>query len=157
MRLSLPGGALTRKSIADVTRRRLRTILVVLSIAVGVMGLTAINITSNSLNESIAFSANRSSAPDFSFNVQAVDASLASTLAALPNVKTVQFDTEYNTRWHTSTTPVSINIVAYADFSAVKINTFELTSGRLPGPGEIVMESSDSQLQNFAIGDRVTI
>jgi hypothetical protein len=31
MRLSLPGGALTRKSIADVTRRRLRTILVVLA------------------------------------------------------------------------------------------------------------------------------
>ena len=157
MRLSLPGGALTRKSIADVTRRRLRTMLVVLGIAVGVLGLTAINITSNSLNESITFSANRSSAPDFSFNVQAVDASLAATLAAVPNVKTVQFDTEYNTRWHTSTTPVSIDIVAYANFHGVKINTFELISGRLPGPGEIDMESSDRQLQNFAIGDRVTI
>ena len=157
MGFSLPGGALTRKAIADVTRRRLRTLLVVLGIAVGVLGLTAINITSNSLNESIAFSANRSSAPDFSFNIQAVDASLASTLAAVPNVKTVQFDTEYNTRWHTSATPVSIGIVAYTDFSDVKINTFELTSGRLPGPGEIVMESSDRQLQDFAIGDRVTI
>ncbi len=157
MRLSLPGGALTRKSIADVTRRRLRTLLVVLGIAFGVLGLTAINITSNSLNESIAFSANRASAPDFSFNVQAVDASLASTLAAVPNVKTVQFYTEYITRWHTSTTPVSIDIVAYADFHDVKINTFELTSGRLPGPGEVVMESSDRQLQNFAIGDRMTV
>ena len=157
MGLSLPGGALTRKSIADVTRRRLRTMLVVLGIAVGVLGLTAINITSNSLNESIAFSTNRSSAPDFSFNVQAVDASLAATLAGVPNVKTVQFDTEYNTRWHTSTTPVSIGIVAYADFHDVKINTFELTSGRLPGTGEVVMESSDRQLQNFAIGDRVSV
>lgn len=157
MRLSLPGGALTRKSIADVTRRRLRTVLVVLGIAVGVLGMTAINITSNSLNESIAFSANRSSVPDFSFNVQVVDASLAATLAAVPNVKTVQFDAQYNTRWHISATPVSIDIVAYADFHNVKINTFELTSGRLPGPGEIVMESSDRQLQNFAIGDGVTI
>ncbi|HKV57673.1 MAG TPA: ABC transporter permease, partial [Ktedonobacteraceae bacterium] len=153
----LPGGALTRKSIADVTRRRLRTILVVLGIAVGVLGLTAINITSGSLSESISFSANRSSAPDFSFNVQAVDASLVQALAAVPNVKTVQFDTQYNTRWHTSSTPVSIVIVAYADLHNVKINTFELTSGRLPGPGEIVMEASDRQLQNFAIGDNVTI
>jgi hypothetical protein len=50
MRLPLPGGALTRKSIADVTRRRLRTILVVLGIAVGVLGLTAINIASDALN-----------------------------------------------------------------------------------------------------------
>ena len=38
MGISLPGGALTRKSIADVTRRRLRTILVVLGIAIGVLG-----------------------------------------------------------------------------------------------------------------------
>ncbi|HEU0001857.1 MAG TPA: FtsX-like permease family protein [Ktedonobacteraceae bacterium] len=157
MGFSLPGGALTRKSIADVTRRRLRTILVVLGIAVGVLGLTAINITSSSLSESISFSANRASAPDFSFNVQAVDASLAPALAAVPNVKTVQFDTEYITRWHTSTTPVSIAIIAYADFHNVKINTFELTSGHLPGPGEVVMEASDRQLQNFAPGDDVTI
>jgi len=61
MGISLPGGALTRKSIADVTRRRLRTILVVLGIAIGVLGLTAINFTSGSLSESISFSANRSS------------------------------------------------------------------------------------------------
>jgi putative ABC transport system permease protein len=157
MGLSLPGGALTRKSVADVTRRRLRTILVVLGIAIGVLGLTAINITSGSLGASIAFSANRSSAPNFSFNVQAVDTSLAPKLAAVPNVKTVQFDTHYNTRWHTSSTPVSIGIVAFANFHNIKINTFELTSGRLPGPGEIVMESSDRTLQNFAIGDHVTI
>ncbi len=157
MHFLLPGGALTRKSIADVTRRRLRTILVVLGIAVGVLGLTAINITSGSMSASIAFSANRTSAPDFSFNVQAVDASLARTLAAVPNVKTVQFDTQYTTRWHTSSTPVSIGIVAFTDFHDVKINAFELTSGRLPGPGEIVMESSDRQLQNFALGDKVTI
>lgn len=85
--------ALARKSLADVTRRKLRTLLVVLGIAIGVLGLTAINITSGSLSSSIAFSANRSSAPDFSFNVQAVDASLAPTLATVVNVKTVQFDT----------------------------------------------------------------
>ena len=157
MHFSLPGGALTRKAIADVTRRRLRTILVVLGIAVGVLGLTAINITSASLSASIAFSANWASAPDFSFNVQAVDASLAPELAAVPNVKTVQFATHFTTRWHTSSTPMSIGIVAFADLRDVKINTFELTAGRLPGPGEIVMESSDRQLQNFAIGDRVTI
>jgi putative ABC transport system permease protein len=157
MHFSLPGGALTRKSIADVTRHRLRTILVVLGIAVGVLGLTAINITSGSLSASIAFSANRASAPDFSFSVQAVDASLAPELAAVPNVKTVQFATHYTTRWHTASTPVGIGIVAFADFHNVKINTFELTSGRLPGSGEIVMESSDRALQNFAIGDKVAI
>jgi putative ABC transport system permease protein len=157
MRLPLPGGALTRKSIADVTRRRLRTILVVLGIAVGVLGLTAINIASDAMNGALAFSENRSSSPDLSFSVQAVDSSLASTLAAVPNVKAVQIDTQYITRWHGSSVPIRMGIVAYANFQNVKINTFELSSGRLPGPGEIVMESSDRALQNFADGDNVTI
>jgi putative ABC transport system permease protein len=157
MRLPLPGGALTRKSIADVTRRRLRTLLVVLGIAIGVLGLTAINVASNALNGALAFSQNRSSSPDLSFSVQAVDSSLASTLAAVPNVKAVQIDAQYSTRWHVSSVPIRMGIVAYANFQNVKINTFELSSGRLPGPGEIVMESSDRTLQNFAIGDNVTI
>jgi putative ABC transport system permease protein len=157
MRFSLPGGALTRKSIADVTRRRLRTILVVLGIAIGVLGLTAINIASDALNASLSFSQNRASSPDLSFSVQAVDSSLASTLAAVPNVKAVQIDTLYSTRWHVSPIPVRMGIVAYANFQDVKINTFELSAGRLPGPGEIVMESSDRTLQDFVLGDTVTI
>ena len=73
MRLSLPGGALTRKSVADVTRRRLRTILVVLGIAIGVLGLTAINIASDALNASLSFSQKRSSSPDPTFSVKADD------------------------------------------------------------------------------------
>src|SRR5260221_13060352 len=116
MHFSLPGGALTRKSIADVTRRRLRTMLVVLGIAVGVLGLTAINITSGSLSASIAFSPNRASAPDFSSNVQAVDASLAPELPAVPNVKTVQFATNYTPRGQAPSTPISIGLLAFADF-----------------------------------------
>jgi putative ABC transport system permease protein len=157
MRFLLPGGALTRKSIADVTRRRLRTILVVLGIAVGVLGLTAINIASDAMNASLAFSENRSSSAELSFSVQAVDSSLAPVLAAVPNVKAVQIDTQYITRWHGPSVPIRMGIVAYTNFQNVKINTFELSSGRLPGPGEIVMESSDRALQNFAIGDDVTI
>lgn len=149
--------AITRKSLADVTRRRLRTLLVVLGIAIGVLGLTAINVASDAMRASIAYSDNKSAAPDITFSVQAVDPSLASTLAAVPGVKTVQIDTVYSTRWHISTGHVNTYIVAYANFNAVKLNTFELTSGRLPGAGEIAMESSDRGLQKFAVGDTVTI
>ncbi|HEY6412031.1 MAG TPA: FtsX-like permease family protein [Ktedonobacteraceae bacterium] len=156
-KLPLHFSALARKSIADVTRRRIRTLLVVLGIAIGVLGLTAINVASDALSASLAFSANRSSAPDLSYSVQAADSSLAPALSAVPNVKAVQFDTQYNTRWRTPSGPISIGIVAKADFHNVKINTFELNAGRLPGPGEIVMESSDRTLHNFVIGDKVTI
>lgn len=157
MKLSLPGGAFTRKSIADVTRHRLRTILVVLGIAIGVLGLTAINIASDALNASLSYSQNKSSSPDLSFSVQAVKASLEPTLAAVQNVKAVQIDTQYSTRWHVSPIPIRMGILAYTNFQRVKINTFELSPGKRPGLGEIVMESSDRTLHNFAVGDSVTI
>src|SRR5438128_9290784 len=45
--------ALTRKSIADVTRRRGRTIIVILGILIGVFGLTAINVTSDAIQNTL--------------------------------------------------------------------------------------------------------
>jgi len=45
--------ALTRKSIADVTRRRGRTIIVILGILIGVFGLTAINVTSDAIQNAL--------------------------------------------------------------------------------------------------------
>src|SRR5258708_37717754 len=116
--------AITRKSLADVTRRRLRTLLVVLGVAIGVLGLLAINVASDAMSASIAYSDNKSAAPDIAFSVQAVDPSLASTLAAVPGVKTVQIDTKYSTRWHIPTGHINMYIGGYADFSAVKVKTF---------------------------------
>ena len=48
---------LTQKAIRDISRRKVRTLLVVLGIVVGVAGLTAINITAHALTAAFAFSA----------------------------------------------------------------------------------------------------
>jgi putative ABC transport system permease protein len=154
---SLP--ALTRKSIADVTQRKGRTLLVVLGILIGVLGLTAINVTGDALRSASIYSNDHSASPNISFLVKKVDPSLASTLEAVPNVQIVQIDTVYNTRWHVPVAPgrVNLSITGYADFSAIKSIPFQLTSGKLPGPGEIVMESNDRALSSVAIGDMVTI
>src|SRR5579872_393998 len=151
--------ATTRKSVADVTRRRGRTILVVLGILIGILGLTAINVAGDTINSAFAYTNNTSASPDISFSVLSVDPTLATTLASVPNVQTVQIDTLYQTRWHVSAAPghVNMNIVGYQDFQQVKLNPFQLTAGRLPGNGEIVMEESNRQQQAVAVGDTVTI
>src|SRR5579864_3555186 len=103
--------ALTRKSIADVTRRRGRTILVILGILIGVFGLTAINVTSDAIQSAFAYSNTRTASPNISFLVQKVDPSLAASLEKVPNVQAVQIDTQYTTRWHVTAAPGHVNLV----------------------------------------------
>jgi len=150
---------LTQKAIRDITRRKLRTLLVVLGIVVGVAGLTAINITSHALTAAFAFSASERATSDVSISLVSVDPSVAAQIQALPNVKVVQVQSFYGTRWKVSVAPghVNMRIDAYPNLQDVKLFPFQLTSGRLPGVGEIVMESSDRGLQPFKLGDTISI
>jgi len=152
-------GATTRKSLADITYRRGRTLLIVIGIMVGILGLTALNVASDALGAVFADGSNTSVSPTLSFSVLRVDPTLASPLAALPNVQTVQIEMRYPTRWHLTKTPgyVGITIIGYQNFQHVKLNPFQLIGGRLPTTGEIVMEASNSQLQAVAVGDMVTV
>ncbi len=150
---------LAHKALRDVTRRKLRTVLVVIGIVVGVAGLTAINVASHELAAAFAYSASERATPDISISADQVDPSLASAVHGLPNVRVVQLMTFYSTRWTISAPPghVNMRISAYPDFNRVAIYPFQVASGRLPGVGEIVMESSDRTLQPFKVGDAITI
>ncbi len=150
---------LTRKSLADVTRRKLRTVLVVLGIMVGVGGLTAINVASGALYSAFAYSHSERATADLVVDAEAVDPSLAAGLGAIPNVETVMIDTNYPTRWQILAPPghVNMGIIARSDLTHSALYPFQLSDGRYPGKGEIVMESSDRALQPFQIGDSVTI
>ena len=83
-----------RKSLADVTRRKGRTLLVVLGIFIGVFGLTAITITQDQLFAAFAFSVgSQFTQPDLVVDVDRLDPQLVPALLAVPNVKRVQEET----------------------------------------------------------------
>src|SRR5260370_2370728 len=66
-----------RKSLADVTRRKGRTLLVVLGIFIGVVGLTAINFTEDTLVNAFAFTLGyRATQPDYQMMVDRLDPAL---------------------------------------------------------------------------------
>jgi putative ABC transport system permease protein len=155
----LPISALTRKSLADVTRRKGRTLLVVLGIMIGVTGLTAINVAAGTLGAAFQFSASQTARSNIAIDVKGIAPSLAPELTAVPNVRAVQIWSFYQTRWKVSATPGHVNIGVYGtdDLAHLRINSFQLTSGRYPGPGEIVMETSDQGLQAIRLGDTVTL
>ncbi|HMA35683.1 MAG TPA: FtsX-like permease family protein [Chloroflexia bacterium] len=149
-----------RKSLADVTRRPGRTLLVVLSIFIGVFGLTAVNVTEDTLAAALAFSVGHAATqPDVVLVVDRLDPAVLPALRALANVKVVQYQTSFDTLWHVDQAPgyAPIKIVSYPDLQHVPLTPFELTSGRLPGVGEIVMEYGDTAIQALHLGDLITV
>src|SRR5258708_14258997 len=85
---------------------------------------------------------------------------LTSSLAAVDNVQALQMQAEIDTGWNVSSAPhggFGMDILSFPDMQQVAITPFQLTSGRYPGVGEIVLEYGDQQLQSIAIGDTVTV
>ncbi len=150
---------LTRKSIADVTRRKGRTVLMILGILISILGLTAVNVANDMIGGAFLYSTDPGAVPDITFAVDAVPSSVAMTLQHLPNVEKFQLRTEYDALWYLSGNAgtATIQINAYQDSQHVQLGAFQITSGRLPGRGEIVMDSSDRAVQPVALGDTVTV
>lgn len=152
--------ASTRKSIADVTRRKGRALLVILGIFIGVCGLTAINLTEDTLVSAFAFTTGyHASRPDIVLVVDRLDPALLPALAATTNVQTVQYQSVYVTQWDVAHAghPLALAITSFPDPQHIPLTPIQLTAGRYPGVGEIVMEAGDHNLAPVAIGDTITV
>lgn len=149
--------ALTKKVLKDITRRKLRTTFTILGIAIGVFGLAAIGISSSEFKSSFDYSTNLTSQQDMDIYTAPTSPDLASTLLQQPNVKAVQAQGNIVTRWSIGDQHVPIKIVGVLDFQHVQMNVFQLIEGSLPGPNQILLESSDRALQNVQIGDKIEV
>ncbi len=59
--------ALTKKVFKDITHRKTRTILTILGIAIGIIGLSAISIASSQFRSSFEYSTDITAQPDIQF------------------------------------------------------------------------------------------
>ena len=149
-----------KKSFADVTRRKGRTLMVVLGIFIGVLGLTSVTFIQQTLLSAFTYSTGTAAnSPDITLQVNRLDPALTPQLSAVANVQAVQMQSVFATHWHVSATPghVPITLVSYPDFQHVPITPFQLTSGRYPGAGEIALEYGDQDIQPVSLGDTVTV
>lgn len=151
--------ALTQKSITDITRRKLRSFLVILGVAISVLGITAILTANDTISRALAYSADRSAAPDIEIQLEQGNYSLATSLKQVANVKLLQIDSLYDSRWQINAAPgqVNITIYGYKDFQHIRISPFELVSGRYPRKGEIVLETGVSTIEPISTGGTVTL
>jgi putative ABC transport system permease protein len=149
--------ALTKKAVRDATRRKLRTTLTVLGIAVGVMGLTAISLASGQFTSGLNAVNDTTGQPDIQFFTAPTTASVADTISRQPNVKTAKAETLASARWAIPSGHEPLNVVGLSDFRNLPFQQFSLTTGAFPGPDEILMESSAQSVTPFKVGDTINL
>lgn len=150
---------LARKALLDMSRRKGRSVLILLGILLGVLGLTTVNEATDLIGSAFAYSTDPAAAPNITCIVSSLPPAVETAITHLPNVELVQARAIYLTLWHHpgSAGQDVLQITASHDPRQLPLGDFQLTSGRMPGPGEIVLDESDRGLQPLAPGDSITV
>lgn len=152
--------ALLRKAYRDVTRRRVRSLLTLLGILIGVGGVVAIVSTGQNLARAQATAYSDASQDDISFWVWNARAALPRALGEIENVRVAEVRANLFTRCHWAgaeqDTATDVSLRGVADFENMRVNKVFLRAGRLPRPGEIVMEQSAVEVMPLQLGDSLT-
>src|SRR5258707_6923826 len=154
--------ALTRKAVADVTRRVGRTILMVLGIMIGVLGLTAVNQANSQIAGTFLYNTNPTAIPNITMiaDTSSLPASTRASIERLPSIEKIQQRTIYTAAWQFAgrSADHTMQIFTYPDLNAIQLWPFQIISGRAPGPGEIVLDTRNVQ-EGYpaALGDTLAV
>jgi putative ABC transport system permease protein len=139
----------------DITRRKSRSLLTILGIAVGVASLVAIVSTSRNLAAAQAEAYADISRADLTYWVREAPTSLQRILETVPNVAAADLRTTYYTRARFDGLWYDIYFIGIPDFSTMEVSTFDLYAGDYPGPGEVLLEVSAQELAPLEIGQQI--
>lgn len=119
---------------------------------------TAVNIANDTFGRQFLAIVAPGNVPNATFAVASPTPATLTALQHVPNVATIEVRTQLQAGWRlVNGETTSIDLDGYQDWRPTTLNTFQLTSGRWPGRGEIVMASRDHFVQPVASGDTVTI
>src|SRR5579859_6704189 len=144
-----------RKAFRDLSNRRLRTLLTVIGIVVGVAGIVAILTTSKNLAAAQNAAYNNSSQQDQAWSTGTTPATLLAAVQAYPNVAAAERRADYFTKWSTGAAWRDVYFLGLEDFTHQQVNKVDLIAGRWPGRGEVVFETSIRQVVPLQIGDEI--
>lgn len=144
-----------RKAYRDLTRRRLRSLLTVIGIVIGVAGIVAISSTSKNMAGAQAAAYNNNSQQDMRWWVGISPQNLLGALALVPNVDVAELRATYNTKWFAAGAWRDILFNGIHDFDDMAVNRIDLVEGRWPREGETVLEASVRDVAPVQIGDEV--
>ena len=155
-----------RKVIRDLTGHRLKTLLVVLSIAVGIFAVGVVMGGRGVLLREFDSDYLSSNAPSAEFITSDFDESLLRHIATRSDVSAVDGRRQLAVRYTSDSPPASstagwptMQVWALPDFGSIKVQklTRDESASWPPGPGEIVLEKSALLVKDLEIGQTITV
>jgi len=148
-----------RKLIQDMSRNKTRTLLVVLSIAVGVAAIGIVRNAHNLMERDLFEAFMRSNPHSASLNLTPFGTDLADAVRNLPTVdyaqarKTLDVDVyDQNAASH------ELNLIAVPDYNRIEVNKFFPVEGSInPGIREVLLERETAAFLELGIGDTARI
>ena len=147
--------ALFLKAYRDVTKRRLRSLLTIGAIAIGVGGVVAIVSTARNLTAAQSAAYRNASQADVTFWVWDAPPATARALAELDNVAAAELRNEYYTRCKWNGDNRDVYLYGLTSFTGPAINQIRVL-GSAPNAGEFVAESSVRELFPVQVGDEIS-
>ena len=154
------------KVIRDLWGHKLRTVLVVLSIAVGIFAVGVVMGGRGVLMREFDTDYLSSNPPSAEFYTTDYDATLLRAIEARDDVRAAEGRRMVTLRYTTMAEPTTstagwstMDLWALPDFKSIsvqKISREEAISWP-PGPGEIVLEKSVLQVEKFSLGETITV
>ncbi|OGO06480.1 MAG: hypothetical protein A2Y73_02775 [Chloroflexi bacterium RBG_13_56_8] len=148
---------LLKKVWRDLAQRRIRSILTILGIALGVGGIVAITSTSRNLVRVQRETFANTSQANINYWVWNAPASLAPLLEADPRIDAVELRLTSIARWRAGEAWRDIELVGIEDFGQVRANQFDLVQGLFPNSGEVLLDISASQVEGLVPGSEIAI
>lgn len=149
--------AILRKAYRDLTRRRLRSLLTLGGIVIGVAGIVAIVSTSRNLvtlQRRAYAAAHQADATFWTWNAPAA---FVRAVEGLPNVAAAELRADFFTKWQVRGRWRDVHLIGVADFAQARIDRMTLATGRFPGPDELLVEVSALEIEPLTIGQPVLV
>lgn len=150
-------GTPLKKVLRDFRDQKLRTVIVVVSITVGVFCITGVGTISAVLTRAISDSFASGHGADITILTSSVDATTATNIAGVSNVSGVEGRVFFQGRIRSSGVWYPLKLTGVNSFSAMQVDKVTPLSGSFPQSGQIMIETTSGQLLNTATGQKVQV
>ncbi|MEW5985235.1 MAG: FtsX-like permease family protein [Chloroflexota bacterium] len=141
----------------DLSRKKTRTLLVVLSIAVGVLGVSTVLGVGDRLAARLQDNYLEANPADLVVLTGPAAPELVGELAQLPNVTAAEGALVFNTRWQWDGQWQPLVIEASPNLDGRQIDQVDLTEGNLPAGGELLVERTAQDIVPAALDQSVVV
>ena len=148
---------LLRKSLRDLTRRPLRTILTLVGVVLGVAGVVAISFAGRNLADAQRATYAGTSQPDITAFADQLPPSVVDLIARRDDVLEAESFAVQYTRASVGTGWLNTRLIGIDDVEHASLAPPELIEGRFPQHGEIAFDVTARGLTPMNIGDVVAV